>query len=129
MKREMNGTITIEAAVIVPMILGMFMVIVWILFYYHDKNIVAVISHETAVMICKEDEIEAQQAEAYFQNRIRGKLLMFPEVDTEVQVDSKELHIVSTSRKNGMSLRVEMKMNRTEPEKYIRNIRRIGAIK
>ncbi len=129
MKRAMKGTITIEAAVIVPMILGVFVVIVWILFYYHDKNVIAAVSHETVVMMSKEDEIEEEQVEVYFQNAIQGKLLMFPWVDTDIQIDSKEVHMISTSRKNGMSLRVEMKMNRTEPEKYIRNIRRIGAIK
>lgn len=129
MKKEMQGTITVEAAVIVPIILGVFMVIVWILFYYHDRNVIAAVSHETVVMMCKEDEAELEEVEDYFQKRIQGKLLMFSSIDMDVQMDSKEIQVVHTSRKNGMGIRVEMKMNRTEPEKYIRNIRRIGAIK
>lgn len=129
MKKDVKGSITIEAAVIVPIIMGVFIVITWILFYYHDKNVIAAVSHETVVMMSKKDEIEAEQVESYFQNGIRGKLLMFVWVDTDIQMDSAEIHIVSTSRKNGMRLCVEMKMKRTEPEKYIRNIRRIGAIK
>lgn len=129
MKKEVKGSITIEAAVIVPIILGVFVVIVWVLFYYHDKNVIAAVSHETVVLMCQEHDVDAEQVEDYFQNRIRGKLIIFPWVDTEILVNSAEIHMIGTSRKNGMSLRVEMKMKRTDPENYIRNIRRIGAIK
>ena len=129
MRKDIKGSVTIEAAIIVPLILGVFMVIVWILFYYHDKNVIAAVSHETVVVMCRTEEVEAEQVEEYFQKRIRGKLMMFPRVDTEIQVNSEEIQIIGTARKNGMSLRVEMQMKRTEPEKYIRNIRRIGAIK
>ena len=129
MKKEWKGSITVEAAVIAPLILGVFVVIVWILFYFHDKNVIAAVSHESVLLMYEQEGIEAEQVEEYFQKRIRGKLILFSGVQTEVQIDSDAVHMISTSKKNGMSLRVEMGMKRTNPENYIRNIRRIGAIK
>lgn len=128
MRKEMKGTMTIEAAVIVPLILGMFLLLVWILFYYHDKNVLSAIAHETVVMVCEKDDT-IEDVETYFQKRVYGKLLLFRGVDVDVEIEDEVVHLRGVARKNRMALKIEMKMKQTEPEKLIRNIRRIGAIK
>lgn len=128
MRKEMKGTMTIEAAVIVPLILGMFLLLVWMLFYYHDKNVLSAIAHETVVMVCEKDDT-IEDVEAYFQKRVHGKLLLFRWADVDVAIEDEVVHLRGIARKNRMALEIEMKMKQTEPEKLIRNIRRIGAIK
>lgn len=128
MKRKLRGSMTVEASVIVPLILGMVMCLFFILFYYHDKNVVSAVAHETVVYACKADEISIEETENYFQKRIQEKLLLFPRVHTEIAVEQDVIHLKGIARKRGMTLKVEAQMKRTEPEKYIRNIRRIGAL-
>lgn len=123
MRKKIRGTFTIEAAVIVPVLLMIFALIITLLFYYHDKNVVASIAHETIVYGCGKEETSKEKLEQHFQKRIRGKLLLFASVRTEVLVEENEITIVCTAQKNRMTLKHEMKMNKTEPEKYIRNFR------
>ena len=128
MKRQIKGSVSIEAAIIVPLILWMFMLVVFILFYYHDKNVVSAMLHETTVMASEAEDVSIEDIEDYFQKRIRGKLLLFPQIDMQIQLEEESIYVVGIGRKRGMRLRVEMRMSITEPEKTIRNIRRIGAI-
>ena len=51
MKKVWKGSITIEASVIVPMIFMVFALVITALFYYHDKNVVASVVHETVVLL------------------------------------------------------------------------------
>lgn len=129
MRKEIKGSMTIEAAVIVPLILWVFMLIVLMLFYSHDKNVISVIAHETVVKASGDEAMTAEEIETYFQKRLNGKLLLFSWVDTEIKSEKEEICFGGTARRHRMALKIDMKMKRTEPEKMIRNIRRIGAIK
>ena len=128
MKKMLHGTFTIEAAVIVPVILGVFALVITLLFYYHDKNIVAGIAHETVVKGCGEQEISSEELEMYFQKRIRKKLLLFSSIHLEAGVEEDKVSILCRAEKKGMALRIEMSMNRTSPEQFIRNIRRVDKL-
>lgn len=129
MKKKLNGTFTIEAAVIVPVILVVFSLLVTMLFYYHDKNIVTAISHETVVMGCRKEEITENELEEYFQMRVQKKLLLFGRVDVTARIDKDTIRIACRAKKGSMSLQAEMSMQQTEPEDYIRNLRRIEKLK
>ena len=50
MKKYIKGSFTIEAAVIVPIILFIFGILLHILFYWHDKIILMSTAHETAAV-------------------------------------------------------------------------------
>lgn len=128
MKSKLRGSMTVEASVIIPLILGMVMCLFFVLFYYHDKNVISAVAHETVVYACKTDEISIEETENYFQERIGEKLLLFPGVYTDISIEQDVLRFEGVARKRGMTLKVKMQMKRTEPEKYIRNIRRIGAL-
>lgn len=127
-QKKISGTFTIEAAVIVPLILFVFSALMFILFYYHDKNILLGTAHETATLGSSRQGMEETELEQYFFSRIRGKLLLFTWVQSEVRVEEDSVQIVCKARKNTMSLKVECKGVKTEPEDYIRGVRKLKKI-
>lgn len=128
MKRYVRGSFTIEASIIVPLILTIFALTVSALFYYHDKNVVSAIAHETLVMGCSKEEISEEELEIYFRTRLGQKLLLFQGVQIAAKIEQEEITMVCTAKKKGMSLYVDMTMEKTDPEKYIWNLQRIGGI-
>jgi len=128
MKRYLKGSFTIEASVIVPIILAIFSLVITMLFYYHDKNVVSAVAHETLVMGCGREEITEQEIETYFQTRIGRKLLLFPAVHVTAEIEQDEITLVCIAKKKRMSLYVDMIMKETDPENYIWNLQRIGGI-
>lgn len=127
-RRSFCASFTIEAAIIVPMILSVFVVIITLLFYFHDKNVITVISHETVVMGCGKEEIADVELERYFQKRIGRKLLLFSTAVPQAKVEEDKIIITCSARKKALRLRTKMSMNRTEPQRYIRNLRRLKKI-
>ena len=74
MKKKQNGSFTIEASFVVPIVLMVFMASVYIIFYFHDKNILSGAVYETAVVGSGRKGYEKEELEAYFRRRIKGKL-------------------------------------------------------
>ncbi len=128
MKKVWKGSITIEASVIVPMIFMVFALVITALFYYHDKNVVASVVHETVVLGCGEEETSAEELEGYFRQRIRKKLILFSSIAPEVTVKEEEIQIICRARKNGMTMQVHMQMKNTEPERFVRKLKGIERI-
>lgn len=128
MKRHVRGSFTIEASVIVPIILMIFSLVITMLFYYHDKNVVSAIAHETLAMGCGKAEITEEEIEEYFKERLGRKLLLFQGALVAVKMEQEEITIVCTARKKGMSLYIDMMMKKTDPENYIWNLQKIGGI-
>lgn len=126
--RTLHGSFTIEAAMIVPMLLAIFALLLTMLFYYHDKNVVEAIAHETVVMGCGEEGIDDFKLRQYFQKRIQGKLLVFSDVNVEAQVREDEIVMTCRARKRGMSLKTQMTMKRTVPVDFIRKRRWLDNI-
>lgn len=125
MKKAYRGSFTVEASVIVPIILLMFVVLIYLLFYFHDKNIVAGAAYETAVVGTERKTYEVKELEQYFQSRIRGKLLLFSQVQEEIRMEKECVTIMCTARKRRMKIVVKMSASRTEPEKFIRDTRKL----
>lgn len=126
MKKTVRGSLTIEAAVIVPILLWVFAIVVILLLYYHDKNVVTVMAHETAVVGCGAKNMTAEEIEIYFQKRLSGKLLLFPNVDIEAKLKGKDIHIYCKAKKKSMRFQVKISMQKTEPEALLRKLRWIG---
>lgn len=126
MKRYLRGSFTIEASVIVPIILMVFSLVITMLFYYHDKNVASAVAHETLVMGCSKEEITEQEIEQYFQTRIGRKLLLFQTVHVTAEMEQDEITLVCTAEKKGMSLYIDMIMEKTDPENYIWKLQRGG---
>jgi len=128
MKKYVKGTFTIEASFIVPVILLIFSVIITMLFYFHDKNVVSAITHETLAMGCSRDEISEEELEKYFLSRLNGKLILFSRPAVDAHIDGGQMQMECTARKEKMRLHVEMEMKHTDPEKHIWKLRRLKKL-
>lgn len=128
MKKSLRGSLTIEAAVIVPLILLVFSVLIHILFYYHDKNVIICTAYETVVYGSCEEQKTDLELEDYYQSRIKGKLLLFTYTIGEVEQEDDTVKITCTAVGKQTSLRIERMSVRTDPEGYIRNIRKIEKL-
>lgn len=128
MKKKLRGSFTIEAVYVIPLILFMFSITLYALFYYHDKNILLGTAHETAAYGACMEETDESLLENYFTSRTKGKLLLFTRLEKEIKAEDDKVTVTCNAKKNVMSLHVECSVGRTDPEDYIRNVRKIIKI-
>ena len=128
MKLKLRGSLTIELAYVFPLILLVFGVLLHVLFYYHDKNILLGAAHETAAYGASLEEIQEAELEDYFTARLRERLLLFEQLEKKVELHAKKVTVTCCAKKNMMSLGIECSVNRTEPEDYIRSVRKLIKI-
>ena len=128
MKLKLRGSLTIELAYVFPLILLVFGVLLHVLFYYHDKNILLGAAHETAAYGAGLEEIQEGELEDYFTARLRERLLLFEQLEKKVELHAKKVTVTCYAKKNMMSLGIECSVNRTEPEDYIRSVRKLIKI-
>lgn len=131
--RKVKGSATVETALIMPVVLLAFIVSMYMLFYLHDKNIIAGAAYEAAVVGVQksrwEEENTKQQAEALFSERIAGKLIFFPTAAAEIKVEKESITVLASAQKHAMKVKVERRLDITTPEDVVRNIRRIHGDK
>ena len=117
-QRWLKGSFTVEMAFLMPMILFLIMGCIRISFYYHDKNIIAGAAYETAVTgstkVREKDGISESELNALFKERVGRKCILFSRI-----------RVQAAARRKKMAISVESRAAVTEPEKYIRDIRRI----
>lgn len=126
--KNLRGSFTIEAAVIVPMILLIFGVLLHILFYWHDKNILMSTAHETAALGSDESELSELELEYYFFDRMEGKLLLFDRVECLSHIEDDKVTVQWDGSKGNMVTKGEYSVTRTRPEAYIREIRKMKKL-
>ena len=128
-QRWLKGSFTVEMAFLIPMILFLIMGCIRISFYYHDKNIIAGAAYETAVVgstkAREKDGIQEAELKALFQERVGKKCILFPGAMAVCSVSKEEIRVLAVAKRRKMSLAVESRAAVTEPERYIRDIRRI----
>ena len=128
MRKRVRGSFTVEAAIIVPVILFMFGILLHILFYWHDKNILMSTAHETAVFGSGREGLAEIELEYYFFSRMEGKLLLFERVECTAYLREDEVIVSWDGSKDSMRTKGEYTISRTEPERNIRNIRKIEKL-
>lgn len=125
--KECNGSTVVEMAYLMPVVLLTWMLIIFALFYYHDKNIIAGAAYETAVVTSElartENEVPTGKAEQYFQDRIRGKLLFFGGADAAIAVGETEITVRASAAAKGLSVSAEKRASTVIAEKKIRKIK------
>ena len=127
-RKAIKGSFTIEAAVIVPLCLTVFAVVLHLLFYYHDKNILTSVAYETAAYGAGRQEVSESELESRFATRIRDKLFLFKGVQSEGVIREDQVQVTVRAWKNSFSLKVASTIGRTEPEDYIRSLRKAKKI-
>ncbi len=128
MKKCLKANVAIEAAVILPIIILMFIGMIEVLFYCHDKNIVTGAAYEVVAVGSREVEPVKEELGSQFQKRLNRKLIMFSKIHVDIWIEDSEIIMRCTSEKSGMKLQVQVRMSRTRPEDYIRNMKKIQKI-
>ena len=126
--REQKAYMTVEMSFLMPVIFLIFMSIVVMFFYFHDKNILHGAAHETAVVgsmkIREKEAITEEELISFCRDRIKGKCILFSRPEVEVEVKTDEVNVDIFAKKRQYSVSVHKEAAVTEPEKKIRNIRR-----
>ena len=72
-KVRLSGTLTVEMAYLIPVLLTVFQMVIYSVFYYHDKNILLGAAGETVVTAAQYERKAGAQGtvnlEAFFQNQ------------------------------------------------------------
>ena len=124
-QRWLKGSFTVEMAFLIPMILFLIMGCIRISFYYHDKNIIAGAAYETAVTGSTKVREKDGISESELKERVGRKCILFSRIRVQSSVGKDEIKVQAAARRKKMAISVESRAAVTEPEKYIRDIRRI----
>lgn len=128
MRKKVRGSLTIEAAYVIPLILMVVGVVFFILFYCHDKNILLGTAHETAVYGAGQKDVDESMLEVYFTQKIKGKLLLFTKAESQIRIEERAVHVSCRGIYGKVTLQVACFVKKTDPEGYIRNVRRLIKI-
>ena len=127
--KRLNAVMTIEMAIIIPLVLFMVMGLILTIFYFHDKNILNGAASETAVVgsakLRESEEFDEEEIENFCRERIQGKCIFLVSHRIDVSVSDTEVVVEVTAAKRDFSISVIKKAVVTEPERKIRNMRRL----
>ena len=130
-RKELTGSFTIEMAVILPVVMSIFMGIILTVFYYHDKNILNGAAYETVVIgsskMREKEKITEEELITFCRERMKGKCIFLTETEIGISITEEELEVELTASKNSFKVSVVKRMALTEPEKKIRDIRRLDT--
>ena len=132
-KRTVSGVITVEMTYIVPMIFFIFVMIIYTVFYYHDKNILIGAAGETAVvavqMTRKPDTDGKADLTEFYRERIQGKLILFPHTEVSIEESEKRVRVNVYAERKKMKLQIRQSASIVEPERKIRRKRLLEEVK
>lgn len=120
---ECKGSATVEMAIIMPLFLLIFLLIVQVVFYFHDKCVLYATAYETAVVGAQKEHQEYDYSESdlevHFQDRIKGKLIFFSRVDVSVTKGIERLKIHAEAYHRGWKIHTEQSAMLMRTEEYI----------
>lgn len=123
---------TVEMSFLMPIILLLIMSSILSVFYFHDKNIISGAAYETAVVgsnkAREKDGADVGELETLFQERVGNKCILFAKVDVVVDVSDGQIEVQAQAARRKMKISVVKRAAVTEPEKVIRDIRRVKEL-
>ena len=126
---ECGGSLTVEAALLMPLVGLLLVSSILLFFYFHDKNIISSCAYETAVIgstkAREKDGVEASLLDQAFQERMQGKCIFFPGARADIRVGDEEVTVTASAARGYFRLQVVQRAAVTEPEDHIRRMRRI----
>ena len=126
---KMKASVTIEASFVLPLFLFVLMVSTYCLFYSHDKQVVSAAAYETVTVMSGREDVKTEEIEAYFKERVVGRTFLFEKINVKVEKKDKNIKLICSGRKRSMDFELEREMAITNPEDYIRTLRRIEKLK
>lgn len=126
---SVRGSMTVEMSFLMPIILFLIMGCILAVFYYHDKNILSGAAYETAVTgstkAREKNGVKEGELEQLFQERVGRKCILFSGAHARIVIREEEIEVTATTSRRGMKVSVSKRAAVTDPEKYIRNLRRL----
>lgn len=121
----MKGSSVIEMSYIMPIFLGLFVLIIHVVFYYHDKAVINGAAGETALLGAQGErgKTEGYDLEAFFRERTEGKLIYMTEAKVSVDKTEKEIKVSVSAQRSFMKLEICQKARIIRPERRIRQMR------
>ena len=130
---------TVEMSFLTPIIMLLVMSSIYAFFYYHDKNIIAGAAYETAVVGSNKARekpgsqtgsgdrsgTDVAELETLFQSRVNGKCILLSTIQGQVTVEGDEVCVRAQGTWRKMKVSVEKRAAITEPEKKLRDIKKI----
>lgn len=130
-KGVVKGSVTIEMAYILPIVLLVFLLVIYTVFYYHDKNILIGAAAETAVtgtQAARQKGKEEVDLQSFYRERVNGKLILLRITEIEVSKSKAKIE-VSVSAGNGkMHVSVIQRARIPKPEDKIRKKRQLESL-
>jgi len=121
---------TVEAAFVMSIVLMIFMGIIVVIFYYRDKDLLHGAAYETAVVgsskIHNEEPIEEAELESFCRERLRGKCIFMTSQSINVAIEKEQVVVEIYAKRKKFRARIEKRCAVTEPEKKIRDLRRLN---
>ena len=124
-RKSLKGSAVIEMSYIIPLFLGLFVLIMHTVFYFHDKAILNGAASETAVLGAQAERRAGTEydLEEFLRERTDDKLIYMTEVTVEVRETGKEITVSAEAYKNFMGIEVSQKALIVKPEENIRLMR------
>ena len=125
--RTVRASTVVEMAYLMPLVLMVWMLVIFGLFYYHDKTILMGAAYETVIVgseiLYGMEEFPQEEMENYFRERIRGKLMFYGQVSVNVYEEQQRIIAKASASAKGMELQASGSAVITEPEKQIRRLK------
>ena len=122
-----KGSTLVEMAYLMPVVMSVWILVIFMLFFYHDKSVVTGAAYEASVvgaeLWMESQENKSAKIEKYFVERLDGKLLFFDQIDVKVTIDNENVHVYASASKYRMALAVAVDAAITTPEKTIRRMK------
>lgn len=125
---RLKGSAVIEMSYIIPLFLGLFVLIVHAVFYYHDKAVLNAAAAETAVLGAQTVRREGTEydLEGFFRERSDGKLIWMTGTSVSVLETDREITVEASVHRSIMSLSVCQKARIACPEEKLRMTAEVG---
>lgn len=118
----LRGSTVIEMSYIIPMFLGLFVLLIHAVFYYHDKAVLTGAAGETAVLGAQAARREGTEydLESFFSERTEGKLIYMTNVSVTVAETDSEITVTASAQRSIMELSVSQSARIAKPEEKLR---------
>ena len=126
--KKVNGSMTVEMSLLMPIILFLILNCILTVFYFHDKNIIAAAAYETSVVGSTKMREAEGELTALFAERIEGKCILFAGSSVNISVGEKQILVEATAEKGKFRVSVRKRASVTEPEAYIRKKRKLREV-
>jgi len=125
---RLKGSAVVEMSYIIPLFLGLFVLIVHAVFYYHDKAVLNAAAAETAVLGAQTVRREGTEydLEGFLRERSDGKLIWMTGTSVSVSETDREITVEASVHRSIMSLSVCQKARIACPEEKLRMTAEVG---